>query len=118
MEDNKKKCSKKIHNDLDAISYCSDCNIYLCNKCAKHHSEIFDNHINYNLDKNVQETFTNICKERNHKNELEFYCKNHNVLCCAACLSKMKGKGNGQHNNCDVCLIEEKKQEKKIKKKI
>ena len=112
-----KKCSKKIHSDLNAIIYCLDCNIYLCNKCVNHHSEIFDNHKNYNLDKNIQEIFTNICKEPNHKDELEFYCKNHNVLCCPACLSKIKGKGNGQHHNCDVCLIEEIKQEKQSKLK-
>ena len=61
--------------------------------------------------------FSGICKEIKHKVELEFYCKNHNQLCCAACLSKIKNKGNGQHSDCDVCLIEEIKNEKKNKLK-
>ena len=67
------------------------------------------------MDKNEEELFTNICKEQNHEDQLEFYCKNHNKLCCAACLSKIKGKGNGQHFNCNVCLIEEIKEEKRNK---
>ena len=46
---------------------------------------------------------------------MEYYCKNHNILCCAACLCKIKGKGNGQHHDCNVCLIEEIKEEKKSK---
>ena len=38
-----------------------------------------------------------------------------NKLCCGLCLSKIKGKGNGQHNNCDICFIEDIKEEKKNK---
>ena len=41
------------------------------------------------------------------------FCKNHNTLCCAACISKIQSKGNGKHKNCDVCNIEEIKDEKK-----
>ena len=63
----------------------------------------------------MQEVFTRKCKESNHKDELDFYCKNHNILCCAACLSKIKGKGYGQHFNCNVCLVEEIIEEKKKK---
>ena len=73
------------------------------------------NHLIYNLDKNEEEIFIDICSESNHKEQLEFYCKTHNKLCCAACLSKIKGKGNGQHFNCNVCLTEEIKDEKKNK---
>ena len=47
--------------------------------------------------------------------KLEFYCKAHNTLCCAACLSKIKEKGNGQHFECEVCCIENIKEEKKNK---
>ena len=46
-----------------------------------------------------------------------FYCKNHNILCCAACLSKMEVNGFGQHFNCEVCLIKDIKEEKKKKLK-
>ena len=39
------------------------------------------------------------------------------MLCCAACISKIKGKGNGQHADCDICFIENIKDEKKDKLK-
>ena len=110
-----KKCSAKKHADINAIRYCLECNIYMCNKCLNYHSEIHENHHNYNLDKNKQEIFTGKCNEEKHINELEFYCKNHSKLCCVACISKIKGKGNGQHTDCDVCFIEEIKDEKKNK---
>ena len=113
--DNQKKCSNRKHSEINAINYCPECNIYLCNKCSNNHIDILENHLVYNLDNNTPEIFVDICNEPNHKNKLEFYCKSHNKLCCAACLSRIKGKGNGQHFNCNVCLIEEIKDEKKNK---
>ena len=109
----KKKCSNQKHKESDAINYCFDCNLYLCNKCSYMHSEYLEIHKRCNLDKDLEGIFTFKCKEQNHKDELEFYCKYHNILVCAACISKIKGKGKGQHNNCDVCLIEEIEEEKK-----
>ena len=35
-----KKCSAKKHSDINAISYCIECNIYMCNKCLNYHSEM------------------------------------------------------------------------------
>ena len=43
---------------------------------------------------------------------LDYFCESHNDLCCAACISKIKGKGNGQHFNCNICLTEEIKDKK------
>ena len=66
-----------------------------------------DNSLN---DSNISKTdiFTGLCKEENHNGlELEYYCKNHRQLCCAACICKIKGKGKGNHNDCEVCFIEE-----------
>ena len=71
-------------------------------------------HLN-NFHKINQDIFIELCKEQNHKDELEFYWKNHNKLCCAAYLSKIKGKGNGQHFEYNVCLIKEIEEEKKNK---
>ena len=110
-----RKCSYKKHEEINAISYCIECNVFMCNKCLNLHSEFLDNHHKYNLDQNIEEIFTGICKEKNHKIKLEYYCNNHNQLCCAACLSKMKNKGYGQHTDCDVNTIEEIK-DKKINK--
>ena len=108
-----KKCSNKKHQEIDAINYCAECNLYLCNKCSNYHSELIENHHLSNLDKNINDIFTGLCFEPNHKDELSFYCKTHNKLCCAACLSRIKEKGNGQHHDCDVCTIEEIENEKK-----
>ena len=108
-----KKCTNKKHGEIDAINYCIECNVYFCKKCSNYHSEIFENHHAVNLDKNIKELFTGLCLEPDHGNKLLFYCKSHNKLCCAACLSKIKEKGNGQHFDCTVCSIEEIKDEKK-----
>ena len=118
----KKKCSNKKHSDLNAINYCSECNLYLCNKCSNIHSEYLEAHhinnindINHSSKKEInnEETFSGLCQEFNHKNELIFYCKDHNKLCCAACLCKIKENGNGLHHDCNVCTIKEIKNEKK-----
>ena len=110
---NQKKCSQIKHADFNAIGYCLECNIYLCNKCISLHSQLFENHQNYNLEKDISEIFTGLCKKKKHKNELKYYCKDHNILCCAACISKIKDKENGQHKDCNVCNIEEIEKEKK-----
>ena len=115
MENQTKKCSNKKHSEINAINYCPECCLYLCNKCINTHSEFFEKHQIYNINKNINEIFTGKCNELNHKLNLEYFCKNHNKLCCAACLSKIKGKGAGQHFDCDVCHIEEIKEEKKSK---
>ena len=69
-----KKCSLKKHDDINAISYCQECNKYMCNKCENMHNELFEDHHKYNLKDVINEIFTGIFKEKNHKNELEFYC--------------------------------------------
>ena len=108
-----KKCSLKKHNEIDAVFFCQECNIYMCNKCSNHHSELFENHNKYELAKEF--IITSLCKEKNHRDELKFFCKNHNKLCCGICISKIKGEGYGQHTDCDVCLIEKIANEKKKK---
>jgi len=108
------KCSNKKHSEINAIKYCPKCDIFLCNKCLNSHLDLHENHKIFNIDKNIEEIFTGICHEPNHT-LLEFFCKTHNKLCCSSCLSKLRGKESGQHFNCEVCLIEEIKEEKKNK---
>ena len=105
----------KKHSEIDAINYCLECRIYLCNKCKNLHSELFETHNLYNLDKDINEIFTGYCKEKEHNSKLRYFCKNHNQLCCAVCTSKIKDEGFGQHQDCDVCLIKEIKDAKKNK---
>ena len=120
MNKNNIKCSFKKHSEIDAIKYCKECKIYMCNKCQNHHSELFleNQHHLYNLDKNLQDVFFDFCEENNHNQfELNYFCKTHNKLCCIACICKFEENGNGQHKNCNVCLIENIKDEKKNKLK-
>ena len=113
--ENKRKCSYKIHKESDAISFCENCKIFMCNKCLNHHKELFDNHQLNNIDIKNSEIFIDICKENGHEKKLEFFCKDHNELCCIACISKLKVKEYGQHKDCEVCLVEDIKDEKKNK---
>ena len=114
MEYQKKKCSLSKHSEVDAIIYCLKCKEYFCNKCHNYHSEIFENHKIINLN-NSNEIFIDTCKENNHEYKLEFYCKEHNTLCCLACISRIKEEGYGQHSDCNVCHIKYIKDEKKNK---
>ena len=122
MEKKKYKCSLKEHNEIDAICYCQKCDIYMCNKCEKYHINIFPNHNSITLDKDISNIFTGYCKVENHINKLEYFCKTHNILCCAQCIIKIKRKGNGQHTDCNVCnyedIIDEKKENLKNNIKI
>ena len=111
-----KKCSLKDHKEINATIYCQECKIYMCDKCQEHHSQLFKSHHSYSLDKDT-DIFTGMCKEKNHSMILDYFCKTHNQLCCAACLCKIKGKGSGIHANCDVCFIKKIKNKKKSKLK-
>ena len=116
MEVQKRKCSLRTHSEIDAVSYCQDCKKYFCNKCQNFHSEMFQDHKPINLNK-INEVFIAECKEDNHNYKLEFFCKDHNTLCCIACTSKIKKKGYGQHSYCDVYHINHIKDEKRNKLK-
>ena len=118
MEDKAKKCSYEDHKKTNAVYYCQDCNIYMCNKCIENfHSKFFKNHKANIINQENQEIFNGYCNEKEHLEILEFYCKNHNKLCCASCICKIKNNKYGQHTDCDVCTINEIKMEKKNKLK-
>ena len=117
MENKKQKCYNKNHKEINAIVYCQICKVYMCNKCENFHSDLCPNHNLINVDKDINESFTGFCKEKEHFNKLKYFCKNHNQLCCAACIAKIKGEGDGQHADCDICLVEEIKLIKKSKLK-
>ena len=115
MESKVIKCTSKDHENKVAILYCQECQIYICNICEKIHSGLCRNHNTFKLTNDIKDIFTGFCKEENHINKLEYYCKEHNKLCCGLCISKIEGKGNGKHNNCNICFIEDIKEEKKKK---
>ena len=115
-----KKCSLPEHKEIKAIFFCQECKIYMCINCEKIHSGLLINHHKYKLDKDIKDIFTGFCKEENHIDKLEYFCKTHNQLCCSSCIVKVKKKGKGQHTDCDVCIIEDIKNEKmnKLKENI
>ena len=115
MEIKINNCSAEEHEEIKAICFCIECKIYMCNKCEKIHSKLCKFHHWYNLDQNLDVLFTGFCKEIDHVEKLDYFCKDHNKLCCALCITKIKGKGKGQHKDCNVCFIEEIKDEKKNK---
>jgi len=115
MDNKKKKCSFIEHKEIDAINYCVECKRYMCNKCTNYHNGFLENHLLYNIDKDIEEIFTGFCKEENHNIKLEYLCKTHNKLCCAACLCKIKDEMYGQHKDCDIYKIKDIKDEKKNK---
>ena len=113
MENQRPKCSKKGHIEIDAISYCQECNKYFCNKCQNMHTELMEDHKIIKLNQK-NEVFIDFCKQPNHnKNKLEFFCKDHNTLCCVACVTKVKKEGYGRHSECNICHLEDIKDEKK-----
>ena len=117
MEINAKKCSSSKHNEINAVSYCENCKIYMCNKCENIHSDLHENHSLYKINKDFSEISFLYCNEKGHFDKLRYYCKDHNKLCCAFCICKIKDNDNGQHSNCNVCKINEIKKEKKSKLK-
>ena len=109
------KCSSLNHKEINSLLYCEECKIYMCNKCDKFHSELFQNHNTIKIEKgnDITELFSRFCKEKNHKIELQYFCKKHNILCCAKCITKLKGEDNGQHSDCDICFIKDIENEKR-----
>ena len=114
-----KKCSFEGHKNIDAISYCSKCDIYICEKCRDYHNNLINrNHKQINLyNKENNDENIEICLEQNHQEKLEYFCRTHNKLCCRACVTKIKGLGNGQHSECNICFIKDISKERKNKLK-
>ena len=115
---NKYQCSSKEHSEFSAISFCQKCEIYMCTKCDSIHSNLCPNHSIYSLNNINSEfstdIFTGFCPiEKHHQIELDYFCKTHNELCCAACIAKIKDKENGQHRDCEVYTLQKIKEEKK-----
>ena len=110
------KCSSKEHENIDAVCFCQKCETYMCNKCENFHSKLCQNHQTFKIKNDIKEKeFNGYCKEKDHFNTLDYFCKTHNVLCCAECIIKVKRSGKGQHSNCEIQNIEDIINEKKNK---
>ena len=115
MEIQNKKCSLKEHSEVDAIIFCLNCKLNLCKECEVFHSNFCKDHQIYNIDAKDNEIFNEFCKEYDHFIKLEYFCRTHNILCCAKCIAKIKNEKNGKHTDCNICNIEDIVEEKKNK---
>ena len=116
MEIQINKCSLEEHSDINANIYCTNCEKIMCDKCEAEHSKSFQNHQIIILNEPNETSTNEFCKEEKHHNfELNYYCKTHDVLCCAACISKIKGEKKGEHVNCLRYGVNTIKEEKKSK---
>ena len=112
MEEGKYFCSSKEHKEIKAKIYCDECKLYMCNKCESFHSKLLQSHKTYDLNNNnISEIFTGFCKEEGHLNKLKFFCKTHNLLCCIECIANIKSESLGKHKNCELCFVEDIKDE-------
>ena len=111
MENKIQKCNSIRCYEIVVVAFCQECRIYMCQKCSILHSNNFKGHHVFNLKKNI-DIFTGIKKDQ--QVDLIYFCKEHNELCCACCISKIKTNDFGQHNNCKVCTVQEIINEKKI----
>ena len=104
------KCSNEEHFDIDATAYCSKCRKLLCIGCEQSHKENNPNHKLFRLDNTLDKEI--LCKEANHNEELKYYCKTHNILCCCKCTT-LKDEENGQHYECQKYKIKDIEKEKR-----
>ena len=107
------KCNNNEHSEQTATNYCFRCKKFLCETCSTSHYSAKPKHNLFSVEKDLNLNFSGFCKLENHPNKLDYYCSTHNHLCCAACLCKIKDKGDGQHTECKACYIGEIKDEKK-----
>ena len=110
--ESKLKCSLNDHSKIDAIKYCLKCEVYMCNKCLEVHKNFLPKHQIFDISKGKNSIFLDLCEEEKHNHILEYFCKTHNKLCCALCITKIRDKGKGQHKDCNVCIIEDIKSQK------
>ena len=109
-----KKCSFAKHSEKDAKITCVNCNMNLCKECEIFHSNFCKEHLTYNIEKEQKDIFNIFCQGPEHKIKYEYFCRSHNILCCARCITKIKNEKNGKHTDCDICNIEDIVESKKI----
>lgn len=105
----KTRCSNPKCGGSAAISFCYECGKYMCDSCEGFHSSFCPNHATVPVSDLLSaggQFFTGRCSLPGHNNNpLQFYCKDHNVPCCVACLCT-KGELS-RHSGCDTVDIKD-----------
>ena len=68
IQQNMIKCFTEEHKEIDAISYCPECRINMCNKCENIHSSFFKNHHAYKLNKDALDMAVTVNSFKAEKN--------------------------------------------------
>lgn len=115
MENQILKCSNHKHSNQNqnAIKYCIECNIYLCQECFNLHFQLFIEHHLLDLNEGLTHLFNGFCKEDGHQKKFEYYCETHNQLCCSSCIEKDKTIESSKHKDCIIHDIYDIKENKK-----
>ena len=97
------KCDE-CNGDDSVVSFCPDCNLFLCHSCNDHHkrSKFYHDHavvplteLKSNKDAPIQaKVKIPLCKE--HDEQLKYYCETCDELVCMYCTVK---KHNGHHHD-------------------
>ena len=97
------KCDE-CNGDDSVVSFCPDCNLFLCHSCNDHHkrSKFYRGHavvplteLKSNRDTPIQaKVKIPLCKE--HDEQLKYYCETCDELVCLYCTVK---KHNGHHHD-------------------
>ncbi|XP_052073707.1 E3 ubiquitin-protein ligase TRIM71-like [Mytilus californianus] len=91
----------EANSSVSATKYCSDCEERLCPDCAESHTRFkaFKSHHVIDLssvDSNIPISAKKICNV--HPDMLlDYYCKDHDIVCCRACIPK-------DHRKCENVL--------------
>ncbi|XP_071161844.1 E3 ubiquitin-protein ligase TRIM33-like [Mytilus edulis] len=91
----KKFCTLCYDDDgtsTEAVTWCTDCEVFLCTDCGKHHKRLKTSKDHktmstkdyHKLPKFIKE-ISNQCKD--HKKKFELYCSSHGCPCCVTCIT-------------------------------
>ncbi|KAL3887886.1 hypothetical protein ACJMK2_000275 [Sinanodonta woodiana] len=96
---------RKWNRETSAKSFCKDCKRFLCTLCKEHHNEtlscishdVVDLSTDYDTSIRIPSLSTiEKCLKHLNKN-IEFYCIDHNLLCCNTC-------GFLEHRKCEKVI--------------
>lgn len=90
-----------VNKKSEAISVCIDCSDTLCSNCLNCHriNKSSSNHEIVDISRQgiVLKSFKNMCTEHKGK-EIELFCADHDLPCCATCVSV-------KHRKCENILV-------------
>lgn len=77
---------------IDAVIWCTECEIFLCIDCEKHHKKLRMSKVHKTMSikdyKKIPKFMQEINSQcRDHKKKLELYCSFHACPCCVQCVT-------------------------------